>query len=533
IVKVYFFGILWTVLAYGAPAQAPSNLKTTVSNGAVSLSWDPVDGAKSYVLYSNVPSQGTEIKTDLHRDIIFGSGDVFRYPFLPGGQTYRFAVSAIDTAGEGPLSAEVSAELPRSAIPGAKWVSMFDNKQGDTSLAAIELSASGAPVFGGYLWDSNLDGTQIGQLKNAWIASVDGVAGALSWSQSYGTNDHDRILGIDIGTDGSIFATGASGFVPACRGGGGGYDANVAKYSSTGVLAWSFTIGTSLEDLGYEVIAESSGGAYVFGRAGDYNGGVLPSNISTSAFIAKVDSAGELVWFKNYPSLVSPGSLVLASDGYLYANGRTFNTPTPLNQDHLGYLMKIDSSGTIIWEKFIAIAGATTDNWAFSGGTSMIEPTDDGGFYLGGNVIRAVGDQTHVGGTDPVVARVDGTGNIVWIRSFGTIRHDTLVAIKRDPKSGNLVLTGDTMGAFTGYSAAGFWDFYIATMDPNGNLLTLKQYGTAETEGVSGLDVGSDGAVTLIGSALGELDGKAYRYPETGKQVVQARLQRAFAMRVE
>jgi hypothetical protein len=133
--------------------SAPTGLQAVAANGQVSLSWNAVTGATSYILYmatipwttwtSNLPGamkhEGLTAITFLHDG-------------LPNGTTHYFAVSAVGPDGEGPQSAQVSATP--SAVVGTT-ISGIVTLQGRTAtfpagvghnIARVALNPGGVTV---------------------------------------------------------------------------------------------------------------------------------------------------------------------------------------------------------------------------------------------------------------------------------------------------------------------------------------------------------------------------------------------------
>jgi fibronectin type 3 domain-containing protein len=94
-----------------APA-APTGLTAVPADAKVTLSWNAVAGAASYNIYRSTAS-GAE--TLVQSGV---TGTTFSDTGLTDGTTYYYKVSAVNAAGESPLSAEVSA-TPQVAAPAA------------------------------------------------------------------------------------------------------------------------------------------------------------------------------------------------------------------------------------------------------------------------------------------------------------------------------------------------------------------------------------------------------------------------------
>jgi len=96
-----------------APA-APTNVTATASSSKITVTWNKVPGAKSYILYRSSTSGGAYT--------LLGTPSapkgVDSHPY--GGTTYYYVVSAVNPSGESPKSAPVSAATPApTAVPAA------------------------------------------------------------------------------------------------------------------------------------------------------------------------------------------------------------------------------------------------------------------------------------------------------------------------------------------------------------------------------------------------------------------------------
>ena len=92
--------------------------------------------------------------------------------------------------------------------------------------------------------------------------------------------------------------------------------------------------------------------------------------------------------------------------------------------------------------------------------------------------------------SDAFVAKLDGDGNMLWLRQFGTPAHDGSWSSAADAE-GNVYVTGDTNGKLAGTSA-GAYDAFLAKYDGSGALLWLRQLGTSASE--AGRSVAVDGS---------------------------------------
>ena len=130
----------------------------------------------------------------------------------------------------------------------------------------------------------------------------------MAWSTYLGGSDRDTAAGIaSIAVDGSgnAFVTGGTESSGWVSGGfdtthNGGCDAFVAKLSASGAHLWSTYLGGSAKDVGYGIVVDGSGNAFVSGEtasSGWVSGGFDTTyNGLGDAFVAKLSPAGEHLW---------------------------------------------------------------------------------------------------------------------------------------------------------------------------------------------------------------------------------------------
>ena len=92
---------------------APQGLQAVAGDALVALSWTAVDGATGYMIYWN--TTGNVTTSDNWTGPL--TSTVINLGSLTNGTTYYYRVAAVNTSGEGPLSAEASA-TPQAPGPG-------------------------------------------------------------------------------------------------------------------------------------------------------------------------------------------------------------------------------------------------------------------------------------------------------------------------------------------------------------------------------------------------------------------------------
>ena len=192
-------------------------------------------------------------------------------------------------------------------------------------------------------------------------------------------------------------------------------------------------------------------------------------------------------------------------------------------------------------------ANAQDPAWIIQLGSSdsdeshAIAPDGLGGVYVGGFTTGDLGGTNPSKYSDAGLAHIDGMGNQTWIRQFGTSSDEWMGAAAADG-SGGVFVTGDTEGSLGGPNA-GNLDYWLARYDSSGNLTWLRQFGSSGTDQALDLSPAeSDGAFvcgqtygSLIGHNSGSSDAWLARYDAAGKlqwlrHIVTPKADRAFAV---
>jgi len=267
-----------------------------------------------------------------------------------------------------------------------------------------------------------------------------------TWSQLLGgaRDDYGNAMAID--SSGNSYITGVShGDMDENSNSGDTTDSNsssdmfIAKYGSTGVKAWSKLIGTPSNDMGYGIAIDSSNNIYVTGGT---NGSLSGTNAGNEdCFIAKYDSEGNEKWIKQF-----------GSSGFERAND-----------------IAVDSAGNIY------VTG-----------------------YSDGNIFT----NTNLGKADVLVGKFDSEGQVVWVKTFGTIELDKANGVAVDEEF-NVYVTGYTEGGFGGTNL-GKKDIFIFKLDPNGVVLWPKLIGGAESDSGNAIAVDNTGNIYITGFLGGD-----------------------------
>jgi len=200
--------------------------------------------------------------------------------------------------------------------------------------------------------------------------------------------------------------------------------------------------------------------AFVFGQNESFVWGKTfsSSGDATSKSIIK-DNFGNLYITGSFKNSISFGTITLTSKG---------------KEDI--YVTKLDADGNAIWAK--SFGGSGSDEG------SVLLQNQEGQLYLGGNFEESMtlGNDTFTssGYQDIFVAKLSETGNVMWGRSGGGLYYDTISDMYLD-SSNNVVIGARFLGniVFNNISltSKGDYDFFVAKMNPSGEINWAKSYG--------------------------------------------------------
>ena len=243
-------------------------------------------------------------------------------------------------------------------------------------------------------------------------------------------------------------------------------------------LSWNTFLGSSADDYGLALAADSSGNVYVAGSSyATWGSPVQAFSGSRNAFAAKLDTSGNLVWNTFVGGTGDQGTAIaLDSSGNVYVagfSGTTWGSPVRAFAGSGGYsnafAAKLDSSGNLVWNTFLG--GTTSGDQGYA-----IALDSSGNVYVAGFSGTTWGSpvRAFAGGTiDAFVAKLNSSGNLVWNTFLGgAVLGDWGFAIALD-SSGNVYVAGksdSTWGSpVRAYSVGGA--AFVAKLDSSGNLV--------------------------------------------------------------
>ena len=251
---------------------------------------------------------------------------------------------------------------------------------GQDQAYGIAVDGAGSAVIAGTTYSTNfptLNAAQpgLGGGQDGFVAKLNPAGNGLVFSTYLGGSGADSAAGVSVDPQGNIYVAGgtASANFPVRSGlqlkSGGGEDAFLTKFSSTGAIVYSTYLGGAGNDNATAVVADASGAAYLTGGTSSPNFPVANAFQPTlgggqDAFAAKIGPAGNTLLYSTYlggsgGSAGAPetgNGIAVDSTGCAYIAGATsssnFPTANPL-QSALGgsedaFILKLSATGSAL-----------------------------------------------------------------------------------------------------------------------------------------------------------------------------------------
>ena len=367
-----------------------------------------------------------------------------------------------------------------SQAPTIQWQTNLMGTGWDECHAIIQTADGGYAATGGTnSADGNFTGSKGDQ--DGWVAKLD-ASGTVIWTKNLGGSSQDRLYCIAQSTDGGLIA---AGYTKSNDGDVSGNHANqygpyfeddcwIVKLDVNGNIVWQKTLGGSWAEQVWSIKETSDGGCILAATSLSDDGNVsnhhgIGSN--HDYWIIKLDASGTIQWEK---SLGGSGdefvfSLDKTSDGGYIVAGSSMSidgdvTPVGLPLWSMAcWIVKLDSNGTIIWDNSFQIQQSFVPK--------CIIQTSDGGYIVAGNSSTSSNNSG-------ALLKIDQNGTFQWKKTYGGTSHDEFSGIEETSNGGFMIIgntesnDGDVSNFYGGY-----YDCWIVNTDINGNIIWEKNYG--------------------------------------------------------
>jgi len=365
-----------------------------------------------------------------------------------------------------PLASDAMAQPPVRTYGGP----------GDEQLGSIAPTADGGLVLVGRTGpagDYNHADAQVLRLD---------PAGNIVWQKTYGSPEVlEWATAVVPTSDGGFVVLGGSDAHPGWTPGSTIW---MLKLDRDGGVVWQKSYGAGAEDIGSTIKATSDGGFVVAGTTR------APGiSATTDGLLFKINAQGNLLWSRSFGSPGFDGftSVNIAANGDLLVTGRLATTPNPPYTIWTLWVLRLDASGqpgcATCWQK--SFDGMT-------GGHG--ELTADGGLIV-------VGYQAPFTDNDVILLRLDGSGNALWEKTFGTTFDDLVSAIVVTPDGGFLLAVRTGFHCTPdGACPSGPADAWLLKLDAAGVITAQVLAGGSGDDRIGGLLARSDGRIVAVGN---------------------------------
>ncbi|MEE9269054.1 MAG: T9SS type A sorting domain-containing protein [Candidatus Krumholzibacteria bacterium] len=327
-----------------------------------------------------------------------------------------------------------------------------------------------------------------------FLATASGAASQdVSWTHQFGSVNSERSSAVAIGATGVFVAGQIERGSLAGETSAGDADGFIRMYSAGGAVLWTRQFGTSSYDRPSGIATGASGIFVVGSTLGQFNGQVHLG--SFDVFVRKYNADGSVAWTRQFGSSNSDeASGVAVHSGDIYVTGWTNGVlPGEAALGHFdAFVGKLDSAGNVVWVRQF---GSLSFDRAYS------VTANASGVYVTGQAGYSLPGEIHLGSADVFVRKYDFDGNEVWTHQFGTSADDLGAGVSVHPSG--LYVVGRTSAALPGEVSSGNFDAFIRKYDTDGNEIWTHQFGWIGVEEAFGVSVDGSGAYVVGSTSIG------------------------------
>lgn len=250
-------------------------------------------------------------------------------------------------------------------------------------------------------------------------------------------------------------------------------------------IEWSYIYGGSSSDKATTICNAHNGGFIIGGTTTSQDGGITDHHVGAgyNIWLDRINNDGLPIWNKSYGSS-SPdeiAKIISTNDnGYIFAGTSGSNsvdvTGMYICADVSYWVVKIDSSGNIEWQKTFGTCGSAS-------GRDIIQ-CSDGGFLVSGSISSGGGDTHDFRGLyDIWLCKIDENGTMEWNKTLGGSDYE-MVSSSIQTSDFGFLITGST--ASNDFDVSGLHgineDAWVVKIDSNGNIQWQKCFGGTGTD---------------------------------------------------
>ncbi|MCX7848535.1 MAG: hypothetical protein N2595_10975 [bacterium] len=248
-------------------------------------------------------------------------------------------------AGESTLTGNVDMLLAKYSPSGSLLWSLTRGSAGPDSATAVACDLAGNVLIAGPCATAFDSQPAFGSGDYALIKF--NPAGSWQWTRTYGSTAYDAAFALTVSSDGVIYVTGTTEHRFGSSTHAGQSDIFLTAHNPDGSLRWALSRGSSSDEWASAILLH---GSYLFlagVTAGALDGN--PSRGDLDGFIMCFDTNGNWQWTRQFGTndqdIVT--ALSRASDGTLYATGRSFGELSSPGRDQDILIARLSSAGAL------------------------------------------------------------------------------------------------------------------------------------------------------------------------------------------
>jgi hypothetical protein len=233
-----------------------------------------------------------------------------------------------------------------------------------------------------------------------------------------------------------------------------------------------------------------------------------PKLTGSDAFVMKLDGDGKIAWARTFGAGRDD-----VANGVAVRGDRIVVVGQFLDELNLGELKHPAAGSDDLFVAAFDRAGEPQWLWTAGGidsdGANAVVAAPDGGWLVGGSFSQTAEFQGTTlksrGGTDAMLVKLAGNGDVEWVKQFGGRDNDTISHLAVDAR-GNVYVQGvfrdtaDWGGKPLVAHGGADNDVVLAKYDVNGDHLWSAGFGNAFNDVAGGLAVDPAGNTTMVGS---------------------------------
>ncbi|KXO00447.1 hypothetical protein LS48_03275 [Aequorivita aquimaris] len=387
---------------------------------------------------------------------------------------------------------------------------------GDETLYSIKQTPDGGYIVGGAS-GSDISGDKTDASNgffDIWIVKTD-ADGNIEWQNSIGGNALDDLHSIELTPDGGFIACGESTSDISgdkSENSRGLDDYWIVKLDASGNVEWDKTIGGS-DSESFPQIRVSNDSYLISGDSWSNISGDKTENAigEDDYWLLKLDLSGNIIWQKTIggSSYDSFSTMALTHDGGCilggYSDSNISGNKTENSKGGFDFwIVKLDSSGDIVWDKTIGGSGTDVLN--------SIVQTLDNGFLLSGRSSSDIsGDKTEnsEGESDFWIVKLASNGTIEWQNTIGGNDIDQAYSANQTSDSGYIIggFSRSTISGDKTENGQGNFDCWLVKINNVGIIEWQNTIGGSEIDGITSVMQSSDGSYILGGNSQSNISG--------------------------